>query len=149
MKAGNHILISYRKVLRLLDKQRRILTDVDSDPNVIRVFETLLEHLQGLSDLQILQIVQGRKFSETYAALRPVIASDVSKMTLDDVQKIVEDADTPRGIIETIAIGRFQVPKGSLRSIGNLVQLREKVLTMARNERAHTTIAEIAKDKST
>lgn len=139
-------LAALRAITKLLDTQRRILIDAHADPDIVRVLGALTRHLFNLPDAQALRIINGSRHGSLSAARRLSDAPKMAALSLKEVESLTENPKTPRTILESIAVGRFQVPRGSLRSLGNIDQLREKIQTMARNEEAHATIAEVAKD---
>lgn len=138
----------YRTVLRLLDNQRRYLADVKADEELVLILGAIVRHLSTLSERQIAQILESSKAPQSPGVRLAKLADEMVDLPLSKVLEMLRDEKTPRFMIEAIAVGRFRVPKGSLRSTGNLQQLRDKVLAMAQNERTHETIVEVTRDKS-
>ena len=130
---------------RLIEAQRQMLVDAGADGKLVRAFEAVVRHLFSLSEPQAVQFLRSPTARSAATARRLVDAPKMASLELDEVERLATDLGTPRTVLESIAVGRFKVPRGSLRSAGNSDQLREKILSMMRNERAHTTIAEVAK----
>ncbi|MGO9304923.1 MAG: hypothetical protein ACLP3R_14730, partial [Candidatus Korobacteraceae bacterium] len=66
----------------------------------------------------------------------------------DEILKLLNNEETPRSDLEQIAIVRFSVPSGSMRSFSNKRMLVDKLRTLVENERAHETIGEVARGNS-
>jgi hypothetical protein len=140
------IISQYREAVRILDAHRRLLVDARSSPEILETMSAIIKHLHGLSDIGIVNIIGGKRHKENLKDRRRKQAEDAATMTLPEVEKVLDNPKTGRVQLEAIAVGRFQVPSGSLRSLGGIDQLREKIMTLAQNERAHETISSVAKD---
>jgi hypothetical protein len=70
---------------------------------------------------------------------------DLKALSLDEIWEIITDDEASRKVLERIAIERFAVPKGSMRSFPNMLLLREKLMTLVRNDAAHNTISLISR----
>ncbi|WP_379654042.1 hypothetical protein [Pseudoxanthomonas sp. UC19_8] len=70
---------------------------------------------------------------------------ELESLRFEDIEGIVRDPETPRKLLEAIAVLRFGVPIGSMRSFSNISILREKLITLIENERAHTVIEAAAR----
>jgi hypothetical protein len=64
---------------------------------------------------------------------------------LEELERIVADRTTPRSILESIAITRFSVPRGSMRTFMNKEMLINKLEILIENERTHLTIGAVAR----
>jgi hypothetical protein len=73
---------------------------------------------------------------------------ELRRASLDDIAKLVSDEETPRKHLECIAIQRFSVPRGSMRSFSNKRMLVDKILTLIANERTHETIGAVARGQA-
>ena len=69
----------------------------------------------------------------------------IQSASLNELERIVKDSDSPRRTLEQIAIFRFDVPRGSMRSFTNKQILAEKILSLIENERTHRTIGKVAR----
>ena len=69
----------------------------------------------------------------------------ISDMSTAEVQTLIDDESTTRKLLERIAIYRFRVPRGSMRSFSNRRMLVEKLSTLLRNEQTHATIETVAR----
>jgi hypothetical protein len=136
---------TFRRLLKVLDAQRRVLVESRCDEELVRGYSALLKYLVSLPKKEAMQIFcPTRKAHGDGRRLQLSQLSSVINMSLDDVENYVKDASAPRKLLEQIAVERFNFPRGSLRSLQNLVILREKIMTMVRNERAHRTISSLA-----
>lgn len=138
----------FRAVVKIIDGQRRLLIEAGADSEVIYSFDALLRYLHRLPESQIDRIMNGGRPSGDDRAKRDKIEA-ASQLSLSYVEEAVNNSEVTRSDLEAIAIGRFQVPKGSMRSLGNMDNLREKIRTLVQNERAHTTITEVARETKT
>lgn len=146
MTHDRYALARFRAAVKILDAQRRILIDSRAEADLTEAMSAIIRHLHGLSDSAVHKIVSGPRHKESLALRKNKEASAASSLSLDDVEALLSDPTTTRLKLEAIAVGRFEVPKGSLRSLGTVDQLREKIITLANNERAHQTISSVAKD---
>lgn len=75
----------------------------------------------------------------------PFKGKEPSRLTIEESRTLVEDEGLGRKALERIAIERFAVPKGSMRSYPTIGALREKLMTLIRNDFAHHTIANVSR----
>lgn len=146
MTDDKNILPSFRAALKVLEIQRQLLSEANAEPGTLHALGAIIKHLNGLSEINVMKIISGRQRREILRKRKDHEAASTIDMTLDVVEQILADQTTTRSQLEAIAVGRFQVPRGSLRSLGNIDQLRDKIATLAQNERAHETISSVAKD---
>lgn len=138
--------LDYKTALRLIEGHRRLLQDAHSDAEVLRAYEAIVRFLYRLPPSQLDKLL-GRKASGSSAIVELERRSaEVSNLPLDKVEESVFDSSTSRKMLEAIAIGRFKMPKGSMRSIGNIDQLRTLIINFIDNERAHESISEVARE---
>jgi hypothetical protein len=136
------ITSDFQATLKILEAQAQVLKDARSASGITSTLDSIIQHLSKLTDAQIMRLRTTRPDKERLKSLWSKAAS----MTLLDVELALEDERTTRVQLEAIAVGRFQVPRGSLRSLQNIGFLREKIRTMAQNERAHEAINSVAKE---
>jgi hypothetical protein len=139
-------LQKFRGAMRVLDAQRKMLIDAGAEHGTIDALSAIIRHLNGLSELSVLKIVDGKRHRDSLRSRKDQDAAIAANATLDTIEELLSNERTTRLQLEAIAIGRFQVPRGSLRSLGNIDQLRDKISTLVRNERAHETISSVAKE---
>jgi hypothetical protein len=138
-------VVNYRKVLVLLEMQRRALQLAGSPRELLDIYTQILKFLKQLPPSQVLGTEEMVAAGEGRYSKRLVGDFEVQELTLDEIEKIVTDEKTPRRILEKLAIARFHVPKGSMRSFQNIGMLREKILIRVQNERTHQAIGELAR----
>lgn len=141
-----YALTRFRAAVKILDAQRRILIDSRAELELTEAMSAIIRHLHGLSDNAVQKIVGGPRHKESVKSRKDQEAAAAADMSLAAVEAAINDVSTTRLKLEAIAVGRFQVPRGSLRSLGTVEQLRDKVSTLASNERAHETISSVAKE---
>jgi hypothetical protein len=141
-KASPESTASYRKVLSLLDLHRRALQLAGASPEVLSTYSRIVDFLRGLSPSQIEGLGE-LKTAPTFSK-KLIEGSRLESLSLEEIEKIVADDKSPRRVLERIAISRFHVPKGSMRSFQNVEMLREKILIRIQNERTHRAIGELA-----
>lgn len=144
MTTSKTLAQSIRIVFRTIDAQRRIMADSGADEQVLKAYTALVHYLFKLNDREI-AIILGTASQKGRGSQRDEAISKAKDLSLDEVEKLLADPEASRSELEAIAIGRFHVPRGSMRSIGNIENLREKILTFIQNERTHATISEVAK----
>lgn len=135
---------SFKLALRFIDQQRKILVDARADSQILDGLTALVRHLYRLPDNQVDRIF-GRKDSLHTKELKEVAIQAALEYSLEQVERLIDSPDTPRRELEAVAIGRFHVPRGSMRSMGNSDLLRERLRTFVLNERTHASISELAR----
>ncbi|KAA0573654.1 hypothetical protein [Azospirillum sp. Sh1] len=146
MKDEQKAIANFRAVVRMLDLQRKILAEAHADQGLRDTFSMLIQHLNGMSEAQILRVVGGRQYRDAVKFSKADAISKAATMTLDVIEQVLADEKATRVQLEAIAVGRFQVPSGSLRSLRNIELLRNKIQTLVQNERAHEAISSVARD---
>lgn len=146
MNDDKYALGRFRAAVRILDTQRRILIESRAEADIVDALSAIVRHLNGLSDTAVQKIIAGPRQKDMARARKEQEAAAASEMSLDRVSEALSNAETTRAQLEAIAVGRFQVPRGSLRSLGSMEQLREKISTLVENERTHQNISSVAKD---
>jgi len=73
-------------------------------------------------------------------------ATDVNlvELSLNELEHFVESGQAKRKQLELIAIERFHVPRGSMRSFSSVDILKEKIISLIENEKAHISINHMA-----
>jgi hypothetical protein len=143
----NDKITHFRNAVRLIDLQRRQLNEASADKALLDALEAIIRHLNRLSETQMLGIVAGREERKDRKLTDIEEARVAAGMTLEEIENVLSSEKAPKARLEAIAVGRFKVPRGSLRSIGNIEKLRDKLATLARNERAHETIHSVAQER--
>ena len=75
-------------------------------------------------------------------------ADELRSSSLDDIERLVSNDATPRKNLEFVAIQRFSVPRGSMRSFSNRRMLVDKLRALIDNERTHEAIREVARGQA-
>ena len=70
---------------------------------------------------------------------------DLTTMPIDEIWQLAVSEGASRRTLERIAIERFAVPKGSMRSFASVPMLREKLMTLIRNDATHRTISHVSR----
>jgi hypothetical protein len=141
-------VVEFRAALRLIEDQRQMLKNARAEEGLTLAIEAILRYLHRLPPGQLDKLRGVHPKSTEAFKEKQSYEKSVADLGLDDVQKILDDEDTPRYKLEGIAIGRFKVPRGSMRSMGAIDQLRETLRTYVRNERAHESISKVAQGQS-
>lgn len=145
MTDSNEQIANFRKVLVFLEAQRRSLSIAGAGDEFLAAFSSVLRFLKELPKSQILELTGAKSAQTKNRQARLVGDFQMTSLSLDEIERIATDIKTPRKILEEIAVSRFHVPKGSMRSFQNIEMLREKILIRIQNERTHKVIGEIAR----
>ena len=113
--------------------------------------EVLLKQYSAL--LRFLRSRKGRSLEELFGAAdrhrsrgtATLNTEQLREMTLEKLEKLVNDEATTRANLEFVAAERFSVPRGSMRSFSNRQMLVAKLRTLIANERTHQTIGAVAR----
>lgn len=136
-------------LLRVLHAHYETLVAARSDAVIVKQYAALLRFLKSNNGRFLgeepSEAAQHSRSAKEAARLNEGILRAAS---LDDVAKLVNDEATSRKTLELIAIERFSVPRGSMRSFSNKRMLVDKLLTLIDNERTHETIGAVARAKT-
>lgn len=146
MSADPVDIYNYKVALRLIESQRRLLYDAHADKGVLKAYEAILKFLYKLPPSQLDRLLGRSQLSTKVREQQEHLASDVAEIALPELEALLADDTVSRSVLEAIAVGRFKVPRGSLKSIGNLDQLKELILSFVSNEKTHQSISEVARD---
>jgi hypothetical protein len=135
-------------LLKVLTAHYRALVSARADETTLRQYASLLRFLKS-KPLHFLDEPGDAGGTRTArAGPKPTInAEELCKASLDDLERIITDAKTPRKDLEIIAIQRFSVPHGSMRAFANREMLVDKLRTLIGNERAHQAISAVAREQ--
>lgn len=122
--------------------QKDALSESGALRDIIYAYERVLHHLDGLTSAEIQDLLSRSEIKNPMT--ESLLRTDLVSLTLEQVEAVVSDLTTKRKELEAIAVSRFSVPRGSLRSLGNINDLRDRLFTLVHNERTHRTIAEVA-----
>lgn len=136
----------FKKAVRIISSQREQLRHADAPQSIIDALEKIVSHLNRLPPHAVNRLIgnAGQK-SPKQERLEQQIERAKS-LSIKEVERIIERSEISRLELEAIAIGRFEVPKGSMRSFTNIDLLREKLQTFVQNEKSHIAISRLAKD---
>lgn len=127
------------KIVRVMESQRRIMIDSGADEDLIRLYAAVVRRVARF-DASDIRTLYGTKSSRQTAQPLPPIMD----LSLDEIERLNADKSTPRRTLEAIAVHRFDVPRGSMRSFSNVDLLRAKIQTRIDNERTHGAIRSMA-----
>jgi hypothetical protein len=133
----------------VLSAHLRTLVAARSDERLIKEYAELLRYLRSRKETAYSGL-----FSESMDRQRSrhehgLQIGDVSDASLERLVSIINSDEISRKDLEKIAIQRFGVPSGSMRSFSNRQMLVAKLLSMIRNEFAHETIGRVARRRET
>jgi hypothetical protein len=133
-------------LLKVLTAHYNALVSAGSDETVLKQYATLLRFLKSRGT-HFLENPASSKHSDTYRprALPTISDNTLRSASLNDLEKLISDEGTSRIDLEYIAIQRFSVPRGSMRSFSNKQMLVDKLRTLVGNERTHETIGAVAR----
>lgn len=136
-------------IVRLISDQRQMLSHAGCDKGTIEGFDDLLLFLRSASPEELDRVFVSSERRQTSLPEPPKLSDEtIEVLPASDLVQIVGDDTTPRKTLERIAILRFRVPRGSMRSFSNKTTLVEKLRTLVRNEQAHATIEAVARGHS-
>jgi hypothetical protein len=132
-------------LLKVLTAHFHALASARSDETVLRQYSALLRFLKSGKGKFLGAPSHAERRSDPGRLLPRLCDEELLRASLDDIAKVVSDEATPRRDLECIAIQRFSVPRGSMRSFSNRRMLVSKLLTLIANERTHETIGAVAR----
>jgi len=132
-------------LLKVLTAHFHALASAKCDEMLLKDYSALLRFLRARKGESLEELFRKARRKEHVKALPNLTANDVRKASLEDLEKLVNNEETPRIDLEYIAIQRFSVPRGSMRSFSNRQMLADKLRTLISNERTHETIGAVAR----
>ena len=131
-------------LLNVLTAHYHGLVAARSDETVLRQYARLLRLLKSKN--RYLEELAPSNHPRKAPIPSPNLSEEeLRECSLDDIDKLVKDDATARKDLEFIAIKRFSVPRGSMRSFSNKQMLVDKLRTLIANERTHETIRTVAR----
>jgi hypothetical protein len=134
-------------LLKVLTAHFNSLVSARSDEALLRKYSALLRFLKSRRG-EIHESAFTKRRKNPAPSPPSFTESELRRASLDEIAKLVSDETIPRKDLEFIAIQRFSVPRGSMRSFSNRQMLVNKLLTLIANERTHQTIGEVARGQS-
>jgi hypothetical protein len=136
------------KLLTVLTAHYRALVLARSDKTILQQYASLLRFIKSKPS----NFPPEGSVAKAGRSVRPrpvptINEAQLRNASLDDLHKVVTDAATGRKDLEFIAIHRFSVPRGSMRSFSDKQMLVDKLRTLIGNERAHETIGAVAREQ--
>ena len=141
---------SIRTLLKVLSKQYDVLNSAGSSQTLLKDYSALVKFLRSARKDDIERIFFRTTTPVPKSAQSELQYSDseLYDLSIDELDKLINDEATPRTFLERIAIHRFRVPRGSMRSYSNRRMLVDKLSTLIRSEQAHATIDDVARGRS-
>lgn len=139
MIEDKNVLDAQRLAAEILRRQIEALELAGGDPLIIDILKGNLRNFRRAPASKFFRVpdLVGKQTGKSVSKVDPM-------MGLDALEQFVLQSDTTRKELEEIARARFDVPSGSMRSFRNIGMLREKILTLIRNEKGRDLIGRIA-----
>jgi hypothetical protein len=135
-------------LLKVLTAHFHALVAARSDEGVLKQYSALLRFLKSDKG-KSLKLADQEVHRRDQNLLLPFLDQEkLRRASLDDLSRLISDETTSRKHLESIAIQRFSVPRGSMRSFSSKEMLVDKLRTLIDNERTHETIGVIARGSS-
>jgi hypothetical protein len=131
-------------LLKVLTAHFNALVSARSDEAVLKQYSALLRFIRS-RPADFLEDEGYRKRRADPVLKSGLNEENLQRVSLTDLEKLVNDEVTSRRDLERIAIERFSVPRGSMRSFSNKQALIDKLRSLIDNERAHETIGAVAR----
>ncbi len=135
-------------LLKVLSAHFNALVSARSDETVLRQYSALLRFLKTRNSAFLRSPSLEKHRPEPSRLLPTLTEEEIRGASLDDLDKLVSNEATARKDLEFIAIQRFSVPRGSMRSFSNKRMLIDKLKTLISNERTHQTIGAVARGQA-
>jgi hypothetical protein len=136
------------RLVKTLVEQRRALVAAECDETLLEEYAALIRFLRSATANELRRIFPRTGLARNFE--REVLEQaevEIAGMSRADVERLINDDSTTRRELERIAIHRFQVPRGSMRSFSNRAMLVDKLSALLRNEQAHTAIETVARSQ--
>lgn len=138
------------KLVKVLTAHFKALVEAQSDEALLTQYSALLRFLRSRrSDFFHPTADDPQRNSKARkSALSGTSREMLQDASLDELERLVNDDRTSRKDLESIAIQRFSVPSGSMRSFSNRQMLVEKLRSLIGSERTHDTISTVARGQA-
>lgn len=145
MIARDKIFRSFKEAVKVIDGQKRLLASAQADKDILEAYDAIVKYLYRLSPSRVEQLVGGQ--GRTNQDLKPEEIERAKALSLNEIEKMLNDESTSKKELEAVAVGRFDYPKGSLRSIGKAENLKQLIFSFVSNEKAHSSIKNLTGEK--
>ena len=135
-------------LLKILTAHYNALVLARSDDNVLKQYSALLRFLRSQSHDFLNDHAPTKHHNEKSEFSPALFEQGLETASLDDLQSLVTNEQVSRKHLEQLAIERFSVPRGSMRSYSNRKMLVEKLRSLIDNERAHQIIGAVARGQT-
>ena len=135
-------------LLKVLTAHFHALVAAGSDETVLRQYSALLRFLKSRKGAFLNDLVHREHGTHPSRTSPTLTDEELRRASLDDIDRLVNDSATSRKNLEFIAIQRFSVPRGSMRSFSNRRMLVDKLRALIANERTHETIGAMARGQA-
>ena len=132
-------------LLKVLTANYTALVSARADEGILKQYSALLRFLRAQPSDFLEGFIHEKRRPEELQLLPGIIREGLQTAPLNELEKLVNDDGIPRKYLERIAIERFSVPRGSMRSFWNKQTLVEKLRSLIDNERAHQIIGAVAR----
>jgi hypothetical protein len=133
-------------LVRVLTAHYNSLVSAEANGDLLRQYSVLLRFLRRHAASLFREPPRGISKKNQQSG-RKFNAETLRTAPLEEIERIVNGGGLLRKDLEQIAIERFSVPSGSMRSFANREMLVDKLATLINNERAHRTIGVVARDQ--
>lgn len=138
------------KLVRVLTAHFKALVEAQSDEDLLTQYSALLRLLRARR-IDFFHTTARGPHTTPKGRKPPVSTVSREKLqgaSLDELERLVNDDRTSRKDLESIAVQRFSVPSGSMRSFSNRQMLVEKLRSLISSERTHDTIGTVARGQA-
>jgi len=135
-------------LLRFLTAQYNALVAAGASESLLREYSALLRFWRLNRDVVLKDVAHISSHGERPIGIPSIPDQQLRTASLSEVDRLVNREDISRRELEHIAIQRFSVPRGSMRSFSNRQMLLDKLRTLIGNERTHETISSVARGEA-
>ncbi len=132
---------AFKKLIKLLKLNYRILEDSYADKNLLLVYNKLLNHLDKSSYEDIEEFFsENTEIKKNQYVKTELTKNEILNLELDGINRIINEKETTRKSLETIASVRFGMTRGEISQTKNKEKLIEKLQNFIDNEKTHVVI---------
>ena len=106
-------------LLKVLTANYNALVSARADEGILKQYSALLRFLRAQPSDFLEGFIHEKRRPEELQLLPGIIREGLQTAPLNELEKLVNDDGIPRKYLERIAIERFSVPRGSMRSFWN------------------------------
>ena len=138
------VVTDYKQLLKLLDSNYKYLLGANANSKILNNYKSLLKYLKSRQEHDIKLILKVPKASRQSKPKTELSDDQINNLNLEEIQKLLENKNTPRKIIELVAVKKFDMSYSEVKSISNKQKFVDQLFSIIENLKTHDSIKRMA-----